>query len=239
MAAVTLELEFQPREHDTWRALYDAQEECRRSRAHPVFVRGLAELRIGRDGVPSLRDVNRRLLARTGWRGVPVSGLEGPVSFFAGLARREFPIGSFIRNVEDSSYTPAPDVFHDLYGHLPFLADPHYADFCVRFGTAALAFAGFPEAIRQFERVFWFGVEFPLIKTPVGRRIFGGGILSSHAESIYCLSDQPEVRPFDLDDIRRREFRIDIVQPLLYELDRPEDLYRCVEPLIARIRREN
>jgi phenylalanine-4-hydroxylase len=145
-------------------------------------------------------------------------------------------VGAFIRAASDLSYTPAPDIFHDLYGHLPFLAHAPYADFCARFGAAAVAFAGFPAALRQFERVFWFGVEFPLIETATGRRIFGGGILSSLQESLYSLSPEPEVRHFDLDVVRRQEFRIDTVQPLLFVLRRAEELYGCVEPLVARLR---
>lgn len=224
---------FDAAEHDTWRRLYARLAHCRAEQAHPLFAAGLDALGIHGDAVPDLDDVNARLSARTGWRGVPVAGLEDGRSFFALLARREFPIGEFIRDAKDLSYTPAPDVFHDLYGHLPLLADPDYAAFCQRFGEVASAHATDPDRLVAFERLFWFGVEFPLVETPAGRRIFGGGILSSFGESNYCLSDAPEVLPFHLETIRRQDYRIDTMQTRLFVLDAPETLYGCLDAFVA------
>jgi len=226
---------FEAHEHDTWRRLYARLDHCRAHQAHPLFAAGLDALGIAADAIPSLAAVNARLEALTGWRGVPVAGLEDGRSFFALLARREFPIGEFIRDAKDLSYTPAPDVFHDLYGHLPLLADPGYADFCHRFGVVASAHATDPQRLLEFERLFWFGVEFPLVETAAGRRIFGGGILSSFGESNYCLSPEPDVRPFDLEAIRRQDYRIDQMQTRLFVLDRPETLYACLDPFVARL----
>lgn len=221
---------FSEAEHETWRRLHARLARCRADQAHPLFGAGLDALGIDGGGVPDLDAVNARLAARTGFRGVPVSGLEDGRSFFGLLARREFPIGAFIRDAGDLSYTPAPDVFHDLYGHLPLLADPAYADFCARFGeVASAAIAADPAELRPFERLFWFGVEFPLVDTPAGRRIFGGGILSSSGESDYALGGAPEVRPFDVAEVRAREFRIDEMQRVLYVFDRPESLYRVLD----------
>lgn len=212
--------------HDTWRRLYDRLDECRRTMAHPAFAEGLAQLGITGERIPDLESVNERLGLRTGWRGVPVKGLEGPVEFFAALARREFPVGDFIRSAEDLNYTPAPDVFHDLYGHLPLLADPDYACFCERFGREASTFAGDASRLREYERLFWFGVEFPLVETRAGRRIFGGGILSSYGESYFALGPEPVVLAFDWDAMRRREFEIDEMQRTLFVLREPAELYR-------------
>ncbi|MCC6625549.1 MAG: phenylalanine 4-monooxygenase [Deltaproteobacteria bacterium] len=221
---------FSEAEHETWRRLFARLDHCRREQAHPTFVDGLAALGIDGERVPDLERVNARLSALTGFRGVEVAGLEDGASFFAMLARREFPIGAFIRDARDLSYTPAPDVFHDMYGHLPLLADRAYADFCQRFGAVAAAYATTPERLRELERVFWFGVEFPLIDTPRGRRIFGGGILSSFGESNYALSGEPEVLPFDVAFVRRQEYRIDEMQRRLFVIDRPEALYGCLAP---------
>ena len=223
---------FDPTEHDTWRRLHARLDHCRRAQAHPLFTAGLDALGIGGDAIPDLDAVNRRLGALTGWRGVEVAGLEDGRSFFAMLARREFPIGAFIRDAKDLSYTPAPDVFHDMYGHLPFLADREYAGFCERFGHAAGDFATTPERLRHFERLFWFGVEFPLVETAAGRRIFGGGILSSFGESNHALSPEPEVLPFDLEVIRGQEYRIDEMQRRLFVVDRPETLYGCLDAFV-------
>lgn len=219
----------------TWQALYARLAPCRATMAHPLFAAGLAKLGIGPEGVPDLGEVNRRLGQATGWKGVEVSGLEGPVDFFAALARREFPVGAFIRSEDDLNYTPAPDVFHDLYGHLPLLADASYAKFAETFGRAASLYAGDPARLRQFERVFWFGVEFPLVETPGGLRIFGGGILSSYGESNYALSSQPELRRFDVSEMRRREFKIDEMQSTLYVLQSPEELYGSLDELVRLV----
>lgn len=223
---------FTPAEHDTWRALFARLAHCRDHLAHPTFVAGLSALGITGERIPDLGTVNARLHALTGWRGVPVTGLEDAASFFTLLARREFPIGAFIRDAKDLSYTPAPDVFHDLYGHLPLFADPAYADFNHRIGLAALPHLSDPLQLRRFERFYWFALEFPLVETPTGRRIFGGGILSSFGESAYSLTPAPdggpETVPFDVRQIRDHEYRIDIMQPRLFVLDRPESLYESL-----------
>ena len=219
---------FSEAEHDTWRRLYARLDHCRRAQAHPAFAEGLRALGITDDRIPELADVNRRLSALTGWSGVEVAGLEDGRSFFGMLSRRQFPIGAFIRDAKDLSYTPAPDVFHDMYGHLPLLADADYAFFCQRFGRVATAYATTPERLREMERVFWFGVEFPLVETPAGRRIFGGGILSSYGESNFALSGEPEVLPFDVAFIRLQEYRIDEMQRRLFVIDRPDTLYGCL-----------
>jgi len=226
---------FDETAHETWGQLYAQLAEVRAHLAHPTFVDGLNRLGITGGKIPDLNVVNDRLIPLTGWRGFFVDGLEGPREFFAALAERRFPVGNFIRSARDLSYTPAPDVFHDLYGHLPLLTDRDYASFCQSFGRAALSFADNPAKLRQFERVFWFGVEFPLIETKFGRRIFGGGILSSLKESLYCLGPDPEVRSFDWQTIRNQEFKIDELQKTLYVLKDQSQLYSCVDALTAAV----
>lgn len=230
---------FSDAEHETWRRLFARLEHCRGELAHPAFVAGLDALGIDGQRIPDLAAVNARLSALTGWRGVPVSGLEDGRSFFALLARREFPIGAFIRDAKDLSYTPAPDVFHDLYGHLPLFADRAYADFCHCFGVlAGEALAGATDDVAaqrllELERLFWFGVEFPLVETASGRRIFGGGILSSFGESAFSLSSEPEVLPFDAERIRHQPYRIDVMQRRLFVLRSPDELYASIGPYVA------
>lgn len=220
---------FDQTAHATWGALFQGTARSRADQAHPLFVRGLEKLGMDGRGIPDLATLNGRLMALTGWQMVPVEGLEGPREFFRELHEQKFPVGNFIRSAQDLAYTPAPDVFHDVYGHIPFIADRDYAAFCQEFGTRALPYLDAPELLRQFERLFWFGVEFPLIETALGRRIFGGGILSSSKECDYCLSPQPEVRPFDVEAIRSQEYRIDQIQPLLFSLASPEQLYGSLE----------
>ena len=131
------------------------------------------------------------------------------------------------------TYTPAPDVFHDLYGHLPFLVDSNYADFCEDFGKRAIKYLGAPYIVKQFETLFWFGVEFPLVKTPEGLRIFGAGIASSISECDYALSSTPELVEFDPEKIRHQEYRIDEMQKKLFVLENPQQLYGCLDSFEA------
>lgn len=225
-------------EHQTWTRLFQGLEHSRQEQAHPLFGQGIAALGLSAAGVPSLSDVNERLIRLTGWRGVAVEGLEDPVSFFDALSERCFPVGNFIRDADDISYTPAPDVFHDLYGHLPFLADKDYADFCQDFGQRAQRYRGDSEAIKAFETLFWFGVEFPLIETRSGLRIFGGGILSSRGESDYCLSRKPEHVAFDVAKIYRKPYSIDEMQTTFFVLSDPKQLYQSLDILEVLLQSE-
>jgi phenylalanine-4-hydroxylase len=180
--------------------------------------------------------VNTKLTFLTGWKGVFVKGLEDAQGFYRLLRARQFPIGDFVRDRKDLNYTPAPDVVHDLYGHVPFHADPAYADYCQRYGELACQFLDDPRRLRMLERYFWFTIEFGLVKTPQGRRIFGAGIASSVGECAYALSDVPEVVPFEVERICAQEFRIDQMQPRLFILDSVEQLYASFPRLEAHVR---
>lgn len=219
---------FGSRENETWRVLYGNLKDVRNSMSFDVFNSGLRALSIEGDAIPDIDEVNDRLQRLTGWRGVPVTGLEEGRSFYPALARKEFPIGNFIRDRDSLGYTPAPDVFHDLYGHIPFFADRNYADFCEAYGHMASRYADEPRALEMFERFFWFTIEFGLIETPQGQRIFGAGILSSYDESVYSLSTKPEVRPFSVAAICAQPFRIDEIQPRLFLLPDTKSLYNSL-----------
>ena len=221
--------DFSGEEHATWKALFDKQSENRKSLAVPEFSRGLDALAMSSDRIPDIDSINRRLAKLTGWRAIPVEGFEDPRSFYSMLARKEFPIGCFIRDSKDLSYTPAPDVFHDLYGHIPFFVDTAYANFCHEFGMRSSRDLNNTDRLRKWERLFWFTAEFALLDTPEGRRIFGGGLLSSYTESLYSLSGQPTLLPFDLKRIVVQEFRIDIFQDPLFVLPAREALFQCLD----------
>ena len=226
---------FSEEDHATWKRLFERLDYSRQFQAHPLFTKGVASLHIPTDRVPDINEINVNLSAATGFRGVPVEGLEDARSFFEALADKTFPIGNFLRDAQDLNYTPAPDIFHDLYGHLPLLADPDYAAFTQRFGLLALEHGRTPEILRQFERLYWFGVEFPLVKTPDGQRIFGGGILSSYGECNYAISSVPKVAPFDVDVIRHLDYRIDTFQETLFLMDSPAQLYQSADRLVSLI----
>lgn len=221
--------EFSPEEHNTWQLLFARLKEKRSRQIVKIFSEGIEALGITGARIPDLDEVNLRLSALTGFRGTPVEGFEEAASFYEMLSRREFPIGFFIRSPEDLGYTPAPDIFHDLYGHLPFLVDPGYAYFCQELGRRTVKYAHDPALLRQWERLFWFGVEFSLVKTGDGIRIFGGGIASSYNECEYSLSGKAEVLPFDIELIRHQEFDISRMQERIFLLDSPRQLYDCLD----------
>lgn len=223
---------FNSDERSTWKKLFENQALKRDEQLVDFFSEGIETLGMCADEIPDLKVINAILKRKTGFQGVPVEGLEGPQSFFKMLAQREFPIGNFIRDSKDLSYTPAPDVFHDLYGHIPFYADLDYAEACQRFGEAATPYFHDPDRLRQFERFFWFTFEFALIRTPKGLRIFGAGIASSFGECHYALGGEPQVLPFDTDRIRRQEFRIDQMQKRLFVLEDAKQLYASLDEFL-------
>lgn len=216
-------------DHKTWRTLFQAQDPLRDQQIIPTFSQGLRELNIGSAQIPDLVDVNQRLKKKTGWEGVYVNGFEGPQTFFHMLANKKFPVGQFIRDAKDLSYTPEPDVFHDLYGHLPFYIDQDYADFSYEFGRRAIKYLDSEKITEEFQRFFWFTVEFGLVKTMAGLRIFGAGIASSFGECAYSLSQQPKKLPFDLEVIRAKPFRIDIMQNELFVFENVHELYKSLD----------
>jgi len=221
--------DFNAQAHETWRQLYARQTPLRSQQMIAEFSEGLDLLGITGSQIPDLAEVNIKLRALTGWEGVFVRGLEMAESFFEMLADRKFPIGAFIRDIKDLSYTPEPDIFHDLYGHIPFFTIKAYADFCEEFGQRALKYRGDQLRLTQFQRLFWFTVEFAVIQVAGRRKIFGAGIASSFGECAYALSDKPQVVPFDLIKIRDQDFRIDLIQDLLFELSSQEQLYTCLD----------
>ncbi len=221
--------EFTQSEHETWKILFAKQAHKRQQQIIPEFSTGLDLLEITDEKIPDLNLVNQKLYALTGWQGVYVKGFEGPETFYEMLANKQFPIGSFIRDAKDLAYTPEPDIFHDLYGHLPFYTIPEYGQFCQDFGLRGMKYLGSKKTAEEFQRLFWFTVEFGLLQTAEGLRIFGAGIASSFSECAYALSGKPKLSPFHLETIRNKEFRIDILQETLFVLKDVSELYRCLD----------
>ncbi|MCO5143889.1 MAG: phenylalanine 4-monooxygenase [Oligoflexia bacterium] len=220
---------------ECWKSILSEHSKTRSNQVYELFDQGITRLGIEPNQIPDVNEINRRLEPMTGWRGILVNGLEEGSVFYKMLANRLFPIGNFIRDKKDLSYTPEPDIVHDLYGHLPFLTDKKYADFCQKLGEAACRVMDRPDLLRQYERFFWFTVEFALVNTPKGNRIFGAGIASSIGECTYALSKEPELLPFDVDTIRKQEFRIDQMQAKLFLLESPEQLYESLNELISKV----
>jgi phenylalanine-4-hydroxylase len=203
-------------EHRTWTALYERQAGILPGRACDEFLRGLDALDLHGDGIPDFERLNERLGALTGWSVVAVPGLVPDEIFFEHLANRRFPASTFIRGADQLDYLQEPDVFHDIFGHVPLLADPVFADYLQAYGKGGLRAAGM-RRLHNLARLYWYTVEFGLVQTQSGLRIYGAGILSSKTESIYAIeSTEPHRLGFELERVMRTPYRIDDLQQVYF-----------------------
>ena len=211
-------------EHATWLFLYDRQLEVLAERACPEFLDGLKALDLRGSGIPDFEDVSARLRPLTGWCIAPVEGLVPDEAFFGFLAERRFPAGNFIRRADSLDYIEAPDIFHDVFGHVPMLTNPAFADFMQAYGLAGLR-AARQGGIEALARLYWFTVEFGLMQTPRGLRIYGAGIASSCEEAVHALeSDTPRRIGFTPRRAAETAYRVDDLQPLYMVIESFEEL---------------
>jgi phenylalanine-4-hydroxylase len=221
---------YTPEQHATWRTLFRRQEAVLAHRACRPFLNGLKDLGVAAEGIPDFRRLNDALERATRWRIVAVPGLVPDDVFFAHLARRCFPATCFIRKPEQLDYLQEPDIFHDIFGHVPMLMNPVFADYMQAYGQGGI------KALRlhnlaHLARLYWYTVEFGLIATPDGIRIYGSGIVSSKGESIYCLDDaRPNRIAFDLLRVMRTRYRIDDYQESYFVIDSFEQLFAATQP---------
>ncbi len=217
--------QYTAEEHDTWKTLYKRQMEVLPGRAVDLFMDSLKTLDISQDRVPDFRELNEKLMKRTGWQVVAVPGLIPDEPFFELLANRRFPVGNFIRRKDQLDYIQEPDVFHDVFGHAPLLADPVYAKHMEALGKGGLkaAKAGMTEKI---SRLYWYVIEFGLMNTPQGLRICGAGIMSSPTETIFALeSPSPHRIKFDPRRVLQTRNHIDDFQDIYFVIDSFQDLF--------------
>jgi phenylalanine-4-hydroxylase len=221
---------YSAEEHGIWRTLFHRQQEILRERACPEFLAGLAGLEVAADGIPDFRRLNALLGAATGWTIVAVPGLVPDDIFFAHLANRRFPATRFIRRAYQLDYLQEPDIFHDVYGHVPMLVNPIFADYMQAYGKGGLKALGLG-SLHRLARLYWYTVEFGLIRSPEGIRIYGSGIVSSKGESIYSLeSPAPNRIAFDLLRIMRTAYRIDDFQESYFVIDDFAQLFAATQP---------
>jgi phenylalanine-4-hydroxylase len=221
---------YSAEEHGIWRTLFHRQQEILRERACPEFLAGLAGLEVAADGIPDFRRLNALLGAATGWTIVAVPGLVPDEIFFAHLANRRFPATRFIRRADQLDYLQEPDIFHDVYGHVPMLVNPIFADYMQAYGKGGLKALGLG-SLHRLARLYWYTVEFGLIRSPKGIRIYGSGIVSSKGESIYSLeSPAPNRIGFDLLRIMRTAYRIDDFQESYFVIDDFAQLFAATQP---------
>ena len=226
-------------EHRTWVTLYERQVELLPGRACDPFLRGLEALDLHGDGIPDFRRVNAELRRLTGWSVVAVPGLVPDAVFFDHLVNRRFPAGRFIRRPDQLDYLQEPDVFHDVFGHVPMLTDPVFADYMQAYGEGGLRAQGLGH-LTHLARLYWYTVEFGLVQSAAGLRIYGAGIVSSHAETRFALEDpSPNRLTFDLERVMRTLYRIDDFQQVYFVIPSLEALLEATRqdfaPIYARL----
>jgi phenylalanine-4-hydroxylase len=221
---------YSAEEHQVWKTLFERQTKLLPGRACDEFVQGMRELPIGADRIPDFRQLSDALVRRTGWQVVAVPGLVPDEVFFEHLANRRFPAGQFIRRPRELDYLEEPDVFHDVFGHVPLLMNPTIADYIQAYGIGGLR-AQRLGRLEKLARVYWYTVEFGLLRQSGSLRIYGSGIVSSYAESRFALeSPSPNRIGFDLERVMRTRYRIDDLQEAYFVID---DLDQLLE--LARI----
>ena len=217
--------DYTAEEHAVWDILYKRQMDVLPGRAAPEFLDGLKALDLGKGGIPEFEAMSDELEALTGWRVVAVPGLVPDEVFFDHLANRRFPAGQFIRKRAQLDYLQEPDVFHDVFGHVPMLTNPVFADYMEAYGKGGLRSLDFA-ALKNLAALYWYTVEFGLIQTDEGLRIYGAGIVSSKTESIFALEDpSPNRIGFELQRLMKTDYRIDDFQQTYFVIDSYEQLF--------------
>jgi phenylalanine-4-hydroxylase len=213
-------------EHRTWDTLFERQAKLLPGRASDAYLRGLDVLKLSKPGIPDFEELSERLMKLTGWQVVAVPGLVPDEVFFDHMANRRFVAGNFIRRPDQLDYLQEPDVFHDVFGHVPMLADPVFADYLAAYGRGGQRALGL-DALKYLGRLYWYTVEFGLIEEAAGLRIYGSGIVSSFSESRFALDDpSPNRIGFDLKRVMRTEYRIDDFQQNYFVIPSFDELLR-------------
>ena len=221
-------------QHKVWSELVGRRMQQLREHACQEYLEGFEQIGLREDSLPDLKAVSARLAPRTGWESAPVSGFLPADAFFAMLAARMFPTTTWLRSRESMEYTPEPDIFHDVFGHVPMHAHPVFADFLQQYGKVCAGLTD-RDDLERMGRLFWFTVEFRLIRQDGGLRVYGSGLISSHGECTRVLAGGCEVRDFDLDTVLERRFDTGAMQPVLYAVESFEQIYEAAKMAEKRL----
>ncbi|MES2503994.1 MAG: phenylalanine 4-monooxygenase [Myxococcota bacterium] len=221
-------VDYTPEEDETWSILYQRQHKIIQGRACDEYLTGLELLAIPKDKVPQCPEISEHLKKATGWAVTPVPKIISIDAFFDLLANKHFPAATFIRTREELDYLKEPDIFHEFFGHCPLLTNKAYADFIESYGKMAQRADHKTRSI--LGRLFWFTIEFGLVSSAKGLRVYGGGILSSYTETTYALqSDVPTRLPFDIREVMKTAYRYDEIQKKYFVLDSLKSLFKIIQ----------
>jgi len=227
---------YTPDQHAIWAELVRRRMPQLREHAAAEYLDGFQQIGLREDTIPNLSQVNRRLSPRTRWNATPVSGFLPPDAFFEMLAARQFPTTTYIRGRESMEYTPEPDIFHDVFGHVPMHAHPVFADFLQHYGRVCAALMGDKEKLEKMGRLFWFTVEFGVIRQKGKVKLYGSGLISSHGEGTHVIEGRPEIRDFDLDLVLDQKFLVSEEQKVLYAVESFDQIYEAAQQAEKRLR---
>jgi len=225
-------------QHATWAELVRRRMPQIKEHACAEYLDGFEKIRLAKDRLPNLSAVTKLLEPLTGWNTTPVSGFLPPDAFFAMLAARRFPTTTYIRSMDSLDYTPEPDIFHDVFGHVPLHAHPVLADFLQHCGAVCARLASNDKGkadLARMGRLFWFTVEFGVIRERGAVKIYGSGLISSQAESDAVIAGVPEIRDFNLDEILDQKFSTSEMQGVLYAIESFDQIYEAATQVDSRL----
>lgn len=224
---------YTPEQHAVWAELVHRRMPQLGDHACVEYLDGFHQIGLREDTIPNLAEVNKRLSPRTRWNATPVSGFLPPDAFFEMLAARKFPTTTYIRTRDSIEYTPEPDIFHDVFGHVPMHAHPVFADFLEHYGRICAALTD-KDKLERMGRLFWFTVEFGVIRQNGEIKLYGSGLISSHGESTRLVESLkaghgPEIRPFNLDQVLDQQFLVSEMQKVLYAVESFDQIYEATQ----------
>ncbi len=229
---------YTPEQHGVWAELVTRRMPVLREHACQEYLDGFEIIGLREDSIPNLAEVSRRLEPRTGWNSTAVSGFLPPDAFFEMLASRRFPTTTWLRDRNSLEYTPEPDIFHDVFGHVPMHAHPVFADFLQQYGKVCARLRD-KDALERMGRLFWFTVEFGVIRQAGRIKLYGSGLISSHGESNYVIQHLkgggPEIRDFNLDQVLDQQFLVSEMQKVLYAVESFDQIYEAAHEAERRL----
>ncbi|MHB1700650.1 MAG: phenylalanine 4-monooxygenase [Acidobacteriaceae bacterium] len=228
---------YTPEQHATWAELVRRRMPQLREHACREYLDGFEQIGLREGSLPDLAAVSRRLMPRTGWQSTPVSGFLPGDAFFEMLSARLFPTTTWLRSRDSMEYTPEPDIFHDVFGHVPMHAHPVFADFLQHYGKVCASLRN-PDDLERMGRLFWFTVEFGVIRQEGKIKVYGSGLISSHGECTHVVeggSSGPEIRDFNLDQVMKQEFSTGEMQKVLYAVDSFDQIYVAAQEAARRL----
>jgi len=225
---------YTPEQHAVWRELVQRRMPQLERHASEVYLDGFAKIGLVAEQLPRLKDVSARLMPATGWESTAVSGFLPADAFFEMLGARKFPTTTWIRSRESMEYTPEPDIFHDVFGHVPMHAHPVFADFLQHYGKVCAQLKA-QEDLERMGRLFWFTVEFGVIREKGDVKVYGSGLVSSHGECTHVVNSGPEIRDFRLEQVLDTVVDVAHMQPVLYAIESYEQIFEAAKEAESRL----